>query len=149
MTLIASVNIGKSIVMASDSLQINTNMDTGKQMPPTTVQKIFPFCKRFGVGISGRTVFNGIHIEQVIRSIEEQTEPPPNTPTEVAGIIMEEIRKILDPTPPEGFGSLYFQISGYHNQQPEIVALYIESDGEPKMRRYLTLGCTVGGGRGR
>ncbi len=184
MTLIVSLRIPDGIVLAGDSL--STLMGQGQldaalgvtcpqcnheheiqhvfPLPAVTAttlsytQKIFPFCRKFGVGTFGASLITNKSVYFAMRLFEEQLQKNKKSftgVTEVAKEIGEEIHNLLteqlkrENTSVENFPEdqvfLGFQVVGYDDTEPKTIEVLIGK--EVRLQALGNLGCTVSGSR--
>ena len=135
MTLIVSVLVEDGIVWAGDSvstLKANTAQETPEPTPINTFphsQKIFPFYKRFGIGIWTQDSINGKPVDLVMRGLEDKFGAEGksfNTVEEVALTISEEFHSIKREKE-----SIGFIVAGYTECGPEVIKVSSVNDVGP------------------
>ena len=180
MTLILSFRTPEGIVIAGDSLStLTTTGWTGQSVnidcpsckhkhqvnvptpitPQTTfsyTQKIFPFCKKYGIGTFGTASLLGRSIHFNIQSIEnglKNQNPTFQTVHDVASYVGVEIQKILaeqlilegtsiDLQPVDQY-PLGIQVIGYDNDIPKTIETFIGRDVRHRVTE--TVGYTSSG----
>ena len=160
MTLIVSLRILDGIVIAGDSL--STMMTQGQGQPPVPAatfsyaQKVFPFCKKFGVGTFGTGLLAGKSIYFAMRLLEQTlqdsetdcggiTEAAKQIGDEIYELVKEQLRldNISIEMLPDDQIILGFQIVGYDDTQPKTINLHIGK--QVSVQVYDQLGCTIAG----
>ncbi len=182
MTLIVSLRIPDGIVIAGDSLstvvgqgQLEAQIDVTcpdcnhqheiKQnfpVPPMAAttfsyaQKVFPFCKKFGVGAFGTGLLANISVYFTMRLLEEKLQKEKRyfeEVTAIAKIIGDTFHKLLQEQLKQENTSvdalqkkqaiLGFQVVGYDDTQPKTVEVFVGRKAHNRVQSEL--GCTYSG----
>lgn len=177
MTLIVSLRIPDGLVLAADSLSTNqarigiaadVNVKCPKcdadfqlhdlKLPPFPVpsstfsfaQKLFPFCKKFGVASYGIGILNQKTIYHHIKELEtkvscEDFKEVTKVAQEIHKYFDEQLKKQIRDIDqaPDDFYPLGFQIVGYDNEEGKTIEVNIGK--KSKITPRSGIGCTVSG----